>query len=78
LRCTDVTPWGYNINYLSFRIRLHEKAITAPEETSKSGLKLLEDVLMMVFPNDDASGILRELFASLITAVAEMLKICHD
>ena len=33
---------------------------------------------MMVFPNDDASGILRELFASLITAVAEMLKICHD
>jgi len=40
------------------------KNIIAAGETSKSGLRLLEDIFLVVFPNDDASDILREVFES--------------
>ena len=40
------------------------KNIIAAGETSKSGVRLLEDIFLVVFPNDDASDILREVFAS--------------
>mmetsp|Transcript_2866 Transcript_2866/g.10360 ORF Transcript_2866/g.10360 Transcript_2866/m.10360 type:complete len:386 (+) Transcript_2866:254-1411(+) len=40
------------------------KNIIAAGETSKSGLRLLEDMFLVVFPNDDASDILREVFES--------------
>ena len=38
--------------------------IIAAGETSKSGVRLLEDMFLVVFPNDDASDILREVFES--------------
>ena len=38
------------------------KNIIAAGETTKSGLKLLEDIFLCVFPNDDSSDILREVF----------------
>ena len=40
------------------------KNIIAAGETSKSGARLLEDIFLVVFPNDDASDILHEVFAS--------------
>jgi hypothetical protein len=40
------------------------KNIIAAGETSKSGVRLLEDMFLVVFPNDDASDILREVFES--------------
>mmetsp|Transcript_8121 Transcript_8121/g.26875 ORF Transcript_8121/g.26875 Transcript_8121/m.26875 type:complete len:386 (+) Transcript_8121:1810-2967(+) len=40
------------------------KNIIAAGKTSKSGVRLLEDMFLVVFPNDDASDILREVFES--------------
>ena len=40
------------------------KNIIAAGETSKSGVRLLEDMFLVVFPNDDASDILRQVFES--------------
>jgi hypothetical protein len=40
------------------------KNIIAAGETTKSGVRLLEDVFLVVFPDDDASDILREVFES--------------